>query len=108
MRRTISAQFVINLLLEKVSKIHMLVHTGEKNYQCTVCDKSFSRKGVLKHHMLIHTGEKNYQCTVCEKSFSRNLGVLKRQMLIHVVGRTTSAQFVINHFINKVTLINIC
>ena len=29
----------------------MVVHTQEKNYQCTECGKAFGRKGDLKKHM---------------------------------------------------------
>ena len=38
------------------------IHTGEKKYQCKVCNKLFNQSQLLKHHMRIHTGEKPYQC----------------------------------------------
>ena len=43
-RRTINAQFVIpsmSYLYNSQLKAHMLIHTGEKNYQCTVCDTRY-------------------------------------------------------------------
>ena len=39
-------------------------------YQCTVCDKRFTRKHDLTRHREIHTGKNLYPCTQCERRFS--------------------------------------
>ena len=52
-------------------KRHMRIHTNEKQYECDVCEKRFSRSDTLKSHMRIHTNEKPYECDVCEKRFSQ-------------------------------------
>ena len=50
---------------------HMMTH-GERQYLCTVegCGKRFLDNSKLKRHMLVHTGEKPYQCEICNKRFS--------------------------------------
>ena len=58
---------------------HMKVHTGEKAYECTVCNKRFSRSALLTWHSRIHTGVKPYQCSLCGKVF-RLSGVLRTHM----------------------------
>ena len=52
-------------------KIHTRAHTGAKPYICKVCDNGFTISSDLKRHMFIHTGEKPYKCELCDKSFIR-------------------------------------
>ena len=45
---------------------HMLVHTGEKDFECYVCLKKFALKSHLTEHMITHTKDKNFKCDLCE------------------------------------------
>ncbi|XP_010138597.1 PREDICTED: zinc finger protein 468-like, partial [Buceros rhinoceros silvestris] len=62
--------------------VHVKIHTGDKPYSCSVCQKKFHRKGNLKLHWRIHTGEKPFQCSQCGIAF-RMSSHLKRHLVIH-------------------------
>lgn len=42
------------------------------SYGCSFCEWQFRTNYELKRHMVRHTGEKNFHCSVCGKSFPRN------------------------------------
>ena len=40
------------------SSVHRRIHTDEKPFACTDCDKKFITSSDLSHHRRIHTGGK--------------------------------------------------
>ena len=57
-------------------------HIREKLYQCSMCDKNFSRAHHLKRNLKTHTRDKPYKCSQCEKMFSQESS-LKTHLRIH-------------------------
>ncbi|CAG5057411.1 unnamed protein product [Parnassius apollo] len=43
-----------------------------RNFACPYCEWFFKTRYELKRHMVKHTGERNYSCTICGKAYPRN------------------------------------
>ena len=77
----------------------MVKPTGEKPHECSLCDKSFSKKQHLIRHMLTHTGKKPYKCSQCDKTFRVNRK-LKTHMTTHT-GMETRLNLLLEHIASQ-------
>ncbi|XP_046407783.1 zinc finger protein 2 homolog [Ischnura elegans] len=71
---------------------HMRSHKERKRYPCTICRKSFASKFHIAQHMRTHTEEKPFSCSDCAKSFS-----LKCNLMMHLRTHTGEKPFSCNY-----------
>ena len=68
-----------------LGRMHVRIHTKEKPFQCSVCNKKFSQKAGLCLELFslkftyikiyIHKKEQHFQCSICNKKFSKKAGL---------------------------------
>lgn len=53
-----------------------------KSHLCTICDRSFSRIGILRYHLTTHI-EKEYECSACGKILKSRMGYNNHVRKLH-------------------------
>ncbi|XP_054707707.1 zinc finger protein PLAGL1-like [Uloborus diversus] len=57
---------------------HILIHSGERRFQCTSCGRRFHRKDHLKNHLQVHNPNKIlHSCELCQKTYCSLLSYRK-------------------------------
>lgn len=59
-------------------------HQPEDKVKCQLCDKGFVSKSYLKMHMLYHTGQKNFTCTICNSKYYKSSHLKRHIQNVHV------------------------
>ncbi|XP_022218562.1 zinc finger protein 287 [Drosophila obscura] len=74
-------------------KLHMIRHTGIKNFECQDCGKKYYTDHLLSlHQRIVHRGEKPYACKYCDKTFHNST-----TRVIHERIHTNARPYACNH-----------
>ncbi|CAL8074368.1 unnamed protein product [Orchesella dallaii] len=72
---------------------HNLLHTGEKPFECELCNRKFSRKDALKAHLVAHEKGNSklslprpYKCRVCTASYTMRYNLIRHVRQTHQNG----------------------
>lgn len=60
-------------------KVHLLRHTGIKNFACKECPMKFYTPHLLRRHMYAHLCEKPYPCQYCGQTFADHSGRIQHE-----------------------------
>lgn len=80
---------------------HSISHTGERNFICDICTKSFAYPSSLKQHVLTnHPPIRQYTCELCGNTFNNVLQYSQHKKLNHVESTSSSSHIPETHVVS--------
>ena len=73
-------EFEMNLNAKQQQPVVIL---KESNHACFACPKAFAHKWMLERHLLTHTGEQPFACSICLRRFSLQASCLRHVRHVH-------------------------
>ena len=74
--KTTKCPVCLKLIESGSFSVHSFVHTGEKPFVCSICQKSFNNPGSLSRHRRSHSENENkYPCNICGKLFPSKINL---------------------------------
>uniref|UniRef100_A0A1L8DIS3 C2H2-type domain-containing protein n=1 Tax=Nyssomyia neivai TaxID=330878 RepID=A0A1L8DIS3_9DIPT len=72
-KETVACHICHKHYLKTSIKTHLMIHTEQVNFECSICNKTFSTKWNLKMHKWIHASRTAmpFKCPTCPKAFIR-------------------------------------
>ncbi|BFF92669.1 transcription factor Ouib [Drosophila madeirensis] len=64
-------------------KVHLLRHSGVKNFACAQCPQKFYTAHLLRRHEMLHRGERPFPCQYCNMSFNNSSGRIQHERIRH-------------------------
>lgn len=69
----------VTVLEERNEPVDETQPKRERTFQCAICDKTFFTKANLKVHLIVHTGLKPYNCNDCTKSYRHRRSLIAHE-----------------------------
>lgn len=75
----------LKLNTRRTLRMHMVVHSDQKQHKCDYCGNEYKRAKALKNHLILHTGLKPYSCDFCDRTFANGSNCRSHKKKAHPV-----------------------
>ena len=74
---------------------HYKIHSGERQYKCGLCDKSFNQRGTCMNHIRTHDDKYKFKCPEydCDKKFANHQYLKRHAMKEHGLNLSRRRRF---------------